>query len=577
MSPLSTPTPKAGETEWLLQDCFRNQTLVRIYRLIVRCRDPEELVSRICELLGHDHHYHNALLVLFDDKQQPAILAGAGLDLEPIRTRIDSGHSLHCVQEILAGASLVVSRSPGELCQTCPLAEPHHNHLVLTVALAYRNHLFGTLAVTLTPDIDQLEKEKRFARELADDIGYALHNLRRQRLEKELEERLEEAQEIARLGYWTVDLATGRVRASDQAYAILNMNPDNAVRTREEFRRLIHPSDRARAARVMAGFLRGANPYDLVYRVATPDGGWRYVHMRARLHRDRNGTPFRVMGVMQDVTPAKELEQQLIQSEKMATIAGLAAGVAHELNTPLSAILQSVQVIDQQMDPASDQARDLAAAHGIDLARLADFFDQSRIRYFLDGIRDSATRASRIINGLLNFSRPRQGEWQRIDLFVLFSTVVDLARSDYTLKKKYRIMDIDMVIESPAREGESALYCQPMEIEQVLLNLIKNSAHALRRPGAGTPPRIILRGEICGHLARIEVEDNGCGIEEEILPHVFEPFVTSKEIGSGTGLGLAVCYTIIHDHHQGTIEIDSRPGRATTVRIHLPQPGNSTR
>ena len=110
------------------------------------------------------------------------------------------------------------------------------------------------------------------------------------------------------------------------------------------------------------------------------------------------------------MTDHKLMEEQMLQSEKMATIAGLAAGVAHEINTPLSAILQSIQVIRQSLDPGLARNQEIAAHCGLDLAKAQDYFQEREINFFMDGIRESAIKSGKIITNLLQFSRPQKLE-----------------------------------------------------------------------------------------------------------------------------------------------------------------------
>jgi PAS domain S-box-containing protein len=272
--------------------------------------------------------------------------------------------------------------------------------------------------------------------------------------------------------------------------------------------------------------------------------------------------------VVKDITERKKLEDQLFQSEKLATIAGLAAGVAHEINTPLSAILQSLQVITNSLDGGRPDNRQAAANCGIDLDRVNDYFRQLEIDYFLNGMRESALKASKIITGLLDFSRPQKGDVKLVDLNELLDNAISLARADYDLKKKYDILNFTI-----QREYDSKLppvTCVPMEIEQVILNLVKNAVQAVVDGGGPEKPRLTLRTGREEGAVRIEIEDNGPGIAEEEQKHIFDPFYTTKEVGIGTGLGLSVSFAIIQDKHHGTIEVESAPGHGAKFIIKIP-------
>lgn len=283
---------------------------------------------------------------------------------------------------------------------------------------------------------------------------------------------------------------------------------------------------------------------------------------------DDNGAIIFIVHVAKDITGHKKMEQQLFQAEKMTTIAGLAAGVAHEINTPLSAILQSIQVVRNALDDKCSDNRQTAGECGLDLERVHRYFKEKELDIYLDGIRTSALTASRIITNLLDFSRPQKGDLQEVDINQLIENSLDLARADYNLKKKYDILHIE--VKKEYGTSLPMVKCVPMEIEQVILNLIKNAVHAMV-DGSGTEnPCITFMTRQEGDAIRIEVKDNGPGIEESVQRHIFDPFFTTKEPGLGTGLGLSVSYAIIHDKHHGNIRVESKTGQGATFVLLLP-------
>ncbi|MEN8199384.1 MAG: PAS domain S-box protein [Thermodesulfobacteriota bacterium] len=279
--------------------------------------------------------------------------------------------------------------------------------------------------------------------------------------------------------------------------------------------------------------------------------------------------------VIHDVTQRIQLEEevarsreQLIMGQKMKTIAGLAAGVAHEINTPLSAILQSIQVIQRGFSSEVSGNRSLAEQHGIDLEKLDNYVQEKELDFFLEGIRSSASNAARIVSDLLQFSRPNRGEVQGVIVEELLDSALTLARADYDLKKRYDIINVEI-----SREYDPELpplYCVPMEIEQVFLNLLKNAVQAMAETSELRKPHITLRTLRKDDRMRIEVEDNGPGMDEEIRGQVFDPFYTTKEVGTGTGLGLSVAYGIVQDKHKGKIWVESAAGNGALFIVELP-------
>ncbi|MDQ5908521.1 MAG: hypothetical protein QG599_612 [Pseudomonadota bacterium] len=268
-----------------------------------------------------------------------------------------------------------------------------------------------------------------------------------------------------------------------------------------------------------------------------------------------------------DVTARVRIESMMVQTEKMLSVGGLAAGMAHEINNPLGAILQGSQNILRRITPDMPQNRAVAEALGIDLEQLNRYLEQRRVLHFLEGIREAGARAAKIVSDMLSFSRRSESRFSPVDLEDLLETVLRLASSDYDLKKKYDFKRIAI-----RRDYDPALrliYCDKTEIEQVILNLLKNAAQAMAEQGA-LSPTITLRTRREPQHVLIEVIDNGPGIDEKTLKRIFEPFFTTKEVGSGTGLGLSVSYFIVTEQHRGRLSATSKPGQGACFSIRLP-------
>jgi PAS domain S-box-containing protein len=272
-----------------------------------------------------------------------------------------------------------------------------------------------------------------------------------------------------------------------------------------------------------------------------------------------------------DVTSRVRIEQMMVQTEKMLSVGGLAAGMAHEINNPLSAILQGCQNIQRRLSAELEANYVAAAELGVDLARVQAYLEKRGILKFLKGIQDAGTRATNIVTDMLAFSRRSRAEMAPTPVDEVLDTVIRLAASDYDLKRKYDFRQIKIVRDYDAELG--MLYCDRTELEQVLLNLVRNAAQAMADGDTPLPHRIILRTRRRGEYALIEVEDNGPGMDEETRRRVFEPFYTTKPAGVGTGLGLSVSYFIITEQHQGDISVTSTPGQGTCFSIHLPLKG----
>jgi len=281
---------------------------------------------------------------------------------------------------------------------------------------------------------------------------------------------------------------------------------------------------------------------------------------------DRGGAVIRI----DEVTERVRIEEIMIQTEKMMTVGGMAAGMAHELNNPLGAILQGIQNVERRVSPSLPANLKAAADSGISLDNLWTYLRLRRIDQMLEGIRDAGLRASRIIRNMLDFSRKSESQLMPVDINSLIDTVLNLAASDYDLKKIYDFKRIE-IIKDYARDLPQ-IPVTVTEIEQVLLNLLKNAAHAIADwLDMPHPPSIVLRTRDERDHVRIEVQDNGPGLAPEIRKRVFEPFFTTKAPGVGTGLGLSVSYFIVTQNHHGTFGVRSRPGLGATFTIRLPK------
>jgi len=258
----------------------------------------------------------------------------------------------------------------------------------------------------------------------------------------------------------------------------------------------------------------------------------------------------------------------MIQTEKIMSVGGLAAGMAHELNNPIGAMLMGTQNVMNRLSPDLKPNLQAAEEEGIDLHRLHLYLEKRNILAYLKGVQESGTKASRIILNMLKFSRKSEFKMIPTDLANLLENVLELAGKNYDLKQKYDFRRISIIKEFD--KDVPRVPCTETEIEQVFLNLFKNAAQAMSENNQCDAPFLAIRLSKEGNKAKIEVEDNGPGIEEAVKKRVFEPFYTTKPVGKGTGLGLSVSYMIITDYHKGTMEVESTPGKGTRFIIGLP-------
>ncbi len=282
-----------------------------------------------------------------------------------------------------------------------------------------------------------------------------------------------------------------------------------------------------------------------------------------------------------DVSQRVHMENMMVQTEKMMSVGGLAAGMAHEINNPLGGMLQSLQNVSRRLSPDLPANADHAKACHIRLEDIRCYLEKRDIFKFLDNIRISGERASQIVENMLNFSRRSESRKTAVALHDLLDKAIELAEHHYDPKKKFDFRNIR--IERQYAPDLPKVPCVVTEIEQVVFNLLRNAAQAMREE---SPPDKDPCITLCLHKESdqvvIEVIDNGPGIKESYLKRVFEPFFTTKEVGVGTGLGLSVAYFIVTNNHNGSMSVESRPGHGARFIIRLPiddarQPANTVK
>ncbi len=269
-----------------------------------------------------------------------------------------------------------------------------------------------------------------------------------------------------------------------------------------------------------------------------------------------------------DVTDRAAMEELVVQSEKMTSVGSLAAGMAHEINNPLGAIIIGAQNIQRRLSPAIGANSKLAGECGTSMEAIRDYADRREIIKFAGNILEMGKKASGIVSGMLQFSRKSRFELLLTDVSEVIEAAIVLAQTDYDLRKQYDFRHIEL-----EREIDVDLPLVPVvqtEIEQVLVNLLRNAAQAMEGNPPERRPRLIVRAMRVDGAVRIEVCDNGPGMAEDICRRVFDPFFTTKTDGTGTGLGLSVAYMIIAQHHQGALQVSSVPGEGATFTVDLP-------
>ncbi len=274
-----------------------------------------------------------------------------------------------------------------------------------------------------------------------------------------------------------------------------------------------------------------------------------------------------------DITQRLSLEEMMVQSEKMLSVGGLAAGMAHEINNPLGAILHNVQNIRRRLSTELPRNQEIADAVGVSLETVNQYLQGREVPQLLDGIAQAGSRAAKIVTHMLSFSRMSNRQLAPCQLPALLDQAVEIAGNDFDLTEGFDFKGLNIERDFDPQVGLVPGIAN--ELEQVLLNLLKNAAQAIHqreaKPGSLLEPgRIVLRTRLAEPWAEIQVEDNGIGMPELVRKRIFEPFFTTKEVGQGTGLGLSVSYFIITNNHKGQMEVQSALGQGTCFTLRLP-------
>ncbi|QEL16836.1 PAS domain-containing protein [Limnoglobus roseus] len=264
------------------------------------------------------------------------------------------------------------------------------------------------------------------------------------------------------------------------------------------------------------------------------------------------------VAVQSDATGRHALEQQLRQAQKLESIGQLAAGMAHEINTPIQYIGDNTAFLGEAFQSLAEQlsrGRDVPA-DGSDLKEMLEEVPLA-IAQTLEGVR----HVSRLVKAMREFAHPGTEEKVAVDLNAVLETVIAVARGEW---KYHADLKTDFSLDLPPVRG------LPGELNQVFINLVVNAAHAIGSTGRPEKGTITLSTRRDGDDVEARVTDTGCGIAREIRGRVFDPFFTTKPIGQGTGQGLALAHAVVVNRHGGTIGFESEIGRGTTFVVRLP-------
>ncbi len=370
------------------------------------------------------------------------------------------------------------------------------------------------------------------------------------------EKRLKEAQELAHIGHWELDLKTNSLEWSDELYRILGFKPQAFDASYKVFveMAMVHPEDRAHVMKMHRDSLSRTSPYDMEYRLLLKDGTVKFVNEKFQALYDDDGRPVRSMGTVQDITERKQaekehqkLQNQLSQAQKLESIGALAGGMAHDFNNMLVLILGLSEMALMKMKPGGDY--------------YVEFTD----------IRKAAIRSAGLTRQLLAFARKQSNVPKILVLNDALKSIISMLR---------RLIGENIELTWNSAVGLWAVKMDPVQMDQILVNLCINARDAISGTGNVSikTENVVLDQAYCavhagfvpGEYVMMAVSDDGCGMDRKTLEKIFEPFFTTKGAGKGTGLGLSTVFGIVKQN-KGFIEAYSEPGQGTALKVYLPR------
>lgn len=400
---------------------------------------------------------------------------------------------------------------------------------------------------------------------------------------RESEEKYKELVEFMNEGLAMIDRNRRIVFANERYHQMLDY-PNGGLlgKTNDELL-----DEKSRAAFQEQWKKRLASGHEAKYEAVflTSKGKAVYALVSPKILRDGEGNITGSLAVISDLTEQKQLESRLIQAQKLEGIGQLAAGIAHEINTPTQYVLSNTGFLETSFGDlmqlleahrgfaATAVERGLLPEQADDLANLAEELDfeflADEIPKALSANRDGLERISKIVLSIKEFSHPGQEDMRPADLNKAIENTVLVASNEW---KYVAEMELDLDPDLPQVD------CIIGEINQVILNLIVNAAQAISEKTQNDESfvgTISIRTRGSGESAEIRIKDNGPGISPAIRDRIFEPFFTTKDPGKGTGQGLSLVYRAIVQNHNGEIAVDSREGEYTTFTIRIPLHGGA--
>jgi signal transduction histidine kinase len=377
----------------------------------------------------------------------------------------------------------------------------------------------------------------------ADSVARELELQQTRRRAQQQLDYIEMTEAVANLGHWRLHVPSGTLVWSPQTHRICGLLPENGPPSLEQALHCYHPEDRPKVQRAVQTAMERGQAFEFQHRIVRPSGEVRMVHVRGLAHPDAHGDGAeQLFGVIIDVTDLEQVRARLAQAERMVSLGTLAAGVAHEINNPLSFVATNAEM-----------AAELAACDPRD----------AELVHMLSDIRDGAERIRQIVRGLKDFSRPPEPRPLAFPLSRALRTAMRLSQNEVRHKAT---LDANLPEPGPFVRGDET------QLVQVAVNLLMNAAQSMADGDAENNRVRVTLGTTDDPepTAFFRVEDSGSGMTPDVLQKAFGPFFTTKGQHGGTGLGLSLSRGIVADHG-GTITAESQVGLGTTLEVRLPR------
>ncbi len=540
----------------LLQQLDRNSEL---YSAFITQLDRFELA-----LIGGEFHWN-------EQSQSLELQPGSFLHVLSEKYRLEQENRALAEQTISITASIY--DSVNNLRSRIKWINQHHQaDLVVLVNNCWSNvwaiSAFG-LATLLFFSIGlpiSLKKHVRTIQEAYDEIVRQEQQLRKQ------DERFTHATSNAKLGIWEFHPDSNKIWVNKQWLSMVGKPADSEVQGFDFWANMVAESDRMRFRQSLRSLLHGAvEDWNVAYQMRGADGATHWMRTIGRItERDATGRPTLIAGIQIDETDRKEMETKLARSSRHESVGQLAAGVAHEINTPTQFASHQVTFLQEAFVDLIGFADRIRSTQNLTHDGIEHYADEFDIDYLISEVPRAARqslegldRIARIVRSLKDFVHPNE-DVVTFDVCAIIRSTVDMSVSEWR-----NVAQLNQQLPPDGMQIEAI----PSALGQVLLNLIVNATHAIQEKQRSFPDLqgvISVTASDVGDEVEIIVSDNGCGMSEETQRKMFDPFFTTKGVGQGTGQGLSLVHRILQRHH-ASITVLSNEGEGTTMRMRFPK------